>query len=67
MASELTIQELKPCPYVNGFSSDNTDVNFMLKKYDAYSDFVLFENGKPSRCFRFSKDPCEYSDGKVKE
>lgn len=47
-------KEIKPCPYVNGFSSDNSDVEFMLRKYDGYSDFVLFEEGKPARCFRFS-------------
>jgi hypothetical protein len=48
------VKEIKPCPYVNGLSSDNTDVNFMLKTYRRYSDFVLFENGTPKRCFRFT-------------
>lgn len=46
--------EIIPCPYVNGFSAENSDVSFMLKKYEGYSDFVLFEDGKPHRCFRFS-------------
>ncbi len=45
--------EIVPCPYVNGFSSDNAGVSFITYKYDHYSDFVLFEDGKPSRCFRF--------------
>lgn len=46
--------EIKPCPYVNGFSADNAGVDFMLKKYERYSDFVLFDDGKPARCFRFA-------------
>jgi len=48
------IEEIKPCPYVNGFGSDNSNVSFVFKKYEPYSDFILMENGKPSRCFRFS-------------
>jgi len=64
MSTNLTIQqslvrEIKPCPYINGFSSDNSDVNFMLKRYQHYSDFVLFEGGKPARCFRFAEPPSE--------
>lgn len=47
------VEEIKPCPYVSGFAADNTGVSFVLQKYDYYSDFVIFENGKPSRCFRF--------------
>ena len=49
------IEEIKPCPYVNGFTADNTGVSFVLQKYDRYSDFILFESGKPNRCFRFSQ------------
>lgn len=48
------VEEIKPCPYVNGFSSDNVRVSFMLKPYGGYSDFVLFDAGKPVRCFRFT-------------
>ncbi len=47
------VEELKPNPYVNGWV-DNNGVSFILKKYNCYSDFVLFEDGKPTRCFRFT-------------
>lgn len=61
-----SISEIKPCPYVNGFSSDNSDVSFMFKKYEGYSDFILFEEGKPTRCFRFTEtdqpDECSETD-----
>jgi hypothetical protein len=51
------VQEIKPCPYVNGLIADNSDVSFMLKKYEQYSDFILFEAGEPVRCFRFFAQP----------
>lgn len=50
------IEEIKPCPYVNGFSSDNADVSFMTKDYEGYLDFILFRGAKPDRCFRFLYD-----------
>lgn len=50
------VAEIVPCPYVNGFGSDNNEVSFILKKYDEYSDFIIFDSGKPSRCFRFKAD-----------
>lgn len=50
------IVEIKPCPYINGFNVYNAEVSFILQKYDTYSDFILFDNGTPSRCFRFTKN-----------
>lgn len=47
--------EIKPCPYINGYSSDNSDVSFVLKNYETYSDFVVFTEGRPDRCFRFTR------------
>lgn len=47
--------EIKPCPYINGFSADNSDVTFVLQNYDSYSDFIVFTEGKPDRCFRFAR------------
>jgi len=49
------VEEIKPCPYINGFMADNTGVSFMLRSYDTYKDFILFEDGKPNRCFRFTR------------
>ena len=48
------VAELKPCPYVNTPLSKNEDISFVLKSYPTYSDFILFDNGKPERCFRFA-------------
>ncbi len=65
MANQLTIdmprvEEIKPCPYAS--FTNNDGVSFILKEYDRYSDFVLFDDGKPSRCFRFNKLRSEYSE-----
>lgn len=51
------VAEIKPCPYINGFAADNTGVSFIFHRYDSYSDFVLFDNARPARCFRFAKSP----------
>lgn len=51
------IQEMMPCPYVNGFSADNSGVSYMLKCYGHYRDLVVFEDGAPARCFRFASTP----------
>ena len=50
-------EEIKPCPYVSGFNSNNTEVSWFLKRYEGYFDFILVDNGKPSRCFRFLPTP----------
>lgn len=59
--------EIKPCPYVNGFAADNTGVGFVLNRYDAYSDLVLFEDGKPARCFRFSRAALSAADPQARK
>jgi hypothetical protein len=57
---DAAVKEIKPCPYVNGFTADNKGVSFVLQKYNGYSDFVLFEDGKPNRCFRFATNPTSH-------
>ena len=54
---DIAVKEIVPCPYVNTPLSKNNDVNFILKPYPAYTDFILFDDGKPLRCFRFSAPP----------
>ena len=49
--------EIKPCPYINGFTAYNDDVSFVVQNYEAYFDFILFADGKPDRCFRFTRTP----------
>lgn len=50
----LPCEEIKPCPYINDFSSDNSDVEFMLRDYGPYRELVTFEAGNPTRCFRMA-------------
>ncbi len=48
------VEEIFPCPYVNGFAADNSGVSYILKCYDQYRDLVVFQDGAPARCFRFA-------------
>lgn len=50
------IEIIEPCPYINGFSADNSNVSWVRKVYDEYEDYIEFENGKPFKCTRTWKE-----------